>query len=67
MANFSWELVDLLSWRDLLDILAVSTFIYGILHFLRITKGLQIFRGIVVLAGFWLLAELLNLRTLPGI
>ncbi len=67
MANFSWDLVNLFSWKDLLDILAVSAFIYGVLYFLRITKGLQIFRGVVVLGGFWLLAELLSLRTLSWV
>ena len=67
MVNFNWELVNLFSWKDLLDILAVSAFIYGVLHFLRITRGLQIFKGIVVLAGFWLFAELLNLRTLSWV
>ncbi len=65
--NFNWEMTNLFSWRDILDILAVSIFIYGILHFLRITKGLQIFRGVVVLAGFWLSAELLSLRTLSWV
>lgn len=67
MVNFNWELIRLFSWRDIIDVLAVSAFIYGILYFLRITKGLQIFRGIMVLAGFWLLAELLSLRTLSWV
>lgn len=67
MVSFNRELVNLFSWKDLLDVLAVSLFIYGILHFLRITRGLQIFRGVVVLAGFWLLAELLNLSTLSWV
>lgn len=67
MVSFNWEIINLFSWRDLIDILAVSAFVYGILYFLRITKGLQIFKGVVVLAGFWFLAELLNLRTLSWV
>ncbi len=67
MVNFNWDLFSLFSWRDIFDILAVSAFIYGILYFLRITKGLQIFKGIVVLAGFWLVAELLGLKTLSWV
>ncbi|MFN7065085.1 MAG: diadenylate cyclase CdaA [Aquificaceae bacterium] len=65
--NFSWEILRIVSWKDLLDILTVSVFLYGILYFLRITKGLQIFKGLGVLAGFWLTAELLGLRTLSWI
>ena len=55
------------SWKDIVDILSVSLFFYGVLYFLRITKGLQIFKGLAVLAVFWLMAELLNLRTLSWI
>lgn len=65
--NFNWEFFRLLSWRDILDILAVSVFIYGVLYFLRITKAFQIVRGVLVLSVFWLFAEVLNLRTLSWI
>ncbi|MCS7307275.1 MAG: diadenylate cyclase CdaA [Aquificaceae bacterium] len=64
MVNFSWEVLKLFTWRDVLDILAVSLLFYGVLYFLRITKGLQIFKGVVLLVGFWVLAEILNLKTL---
>ncbi|MCX8075659.1 MAG: diadenylate cyclase CdaA [Aquificaceae bacterium] len=64
MVNFSWEVLKLFTWRDVLDILAVSLLFYGVLYFLRITKGLQIFKGVVLLVGFWVLAEALNLKTL---
>ncbi len=65
--NFSWEILRIFSWKDLLDILMVSVFFYGILYFLRITKGLQIFKGLVILASFWLFAELMGLRTLSWV
>ncbi len=67
MVNFSIEILRLFSWRDLLDILAVSLFFYGIIYFLRLTRGLQIFKGLAMLAGFWLVAELLSLRTLSWV
>lgn len=65
MVNF--DLLKVISWRDLVDILAVSLFFYSILYFLRITKGFQIFKGLGVLAVLWLLAELLGLSTLSWI
>ncbi|RMH79423.1 MAG: TIGR00159 family protein [Acidobacteria bacterium] len=65
MVNF--DLLRFFSWRDLLDILAVSLLLYGIIHFLRITKGFQILKGIAVLAIFWLFAEILGLRVLSWI
>ncbi|MCS7195790.1 MAG: diadenylate cyclase CdaA [Aquificaceae bacterium] len=67
MVNINLELLKIFSWKDLIDILAVSLFFYGVLYFLRITKGLQIFRGVVLLAGFWFFAELLHLRTLSWV
>ena len=65
--SFNWEILRFISWKDILDILAASIFFYGVLYFLRITKGLQIFKGLVVLAGFWFFAELLGLKTLSWI
>lgn len=65
MVNF--DLLKVISWKDLVDILAVSLFFYSILYFLRITRGFQIFKGLGVLVVFWLLAELLGLSTLSWI
>jgi len=50
----SFDFLKVISWKDLLDILSVSLFFYGILYFLRITKGFQIFKGLGLLAIFWL-------------
>ncbi|MDW8236909.1 MAG: diadenylate cyclase CdaA [Aquificaceae bacterium] len=55
---------DLLTWRDLLDIFAVSLFFYGILKLLKLTRGMSIARGIAILGVFWLFAEILELKTL---
>ncbi|MEZ0337347.1 MAG: diadenylate cyclase CdaA [Aquificaceae bacterium] len=65
MVNF--DFLKVISWKDLLDILSVSLFFYGILYFLRITKGFQIFKGLGLLAIFWLVAELLGLSTLSWV
>jgi len=63
----SFDFLKVISWKDLLDILSDSLFFYGILYFLRITKGFQIFKGLGLLAIFWLVAELLGLSTLSWV
>ena len=63
----SFDFLKVISWKDLLDILSVSLFFYGFLYFLRITKGFQIFKGLGLLAIFWLVAELLGLSTLSWV
>lgn len=65
MVNF--DFLRFFSWKDLVDIFAVSLFFYGIIYFLRITRGFQILKGIAILALFWLFAELLSLRMLSWI
>jgi uncharacterized protein (TIGR00159 family) len=61
------EIFELISYKDLLDILGVSLFVYGVLYFLRITKGIQILKGLILLALIWALASLLDLRTVSTI
>jgi len=61
------EIFEFISYKDLLDILGVSLFVYGVLYFLRITKGIQILKGLVLLALIWALASLLDLRTVSTI
>jgi conserved hypothetical protein TIGR00159 len=61
------EIFKFISYKDLLDILGVSLFVYGVLYFLRITKGIQILKGLIFLALIWALASLLDLRTVSTI
>jgi diadenylate cyclase len=61
------EIFEFISYKDLLDILGVSLFVYGVLYFLRITKGIQILKGLVLLALIWALASLLDLKTVSTI
>ncbi len=58
---------ELFGLRDLIDILAVAVFIYGIIYFLAVTKGFQILRGLVFIGVFWFIAEIVQLRTLSWI
>ena len=58
---------EFISYKDLLDILGASLFVYGVLYFLRITKGIQILKGLILLALVWALASLLDLRTVSTI
>jgi len=55
------EIFELISYKDLLDILGASLFVYSVLYFLRITKGIQILKGLILLALIWALASLLDL------
>ena len=61
------EIFEFISYKDLLDILGVSLFVYGVLYFLRITKGIQILKGLVLLALIWALSSLLDLKTVSTI
>jgi uncharacterized protein (TIGR00159 family) len=61
------EIFEFISYKDLLDILGASLFVYGVLYFLRITKGIQILKGLIFLALVWAIASLLDLRTVSTI
>jgi diadenylate cyclase len=61
------EIFEYISYKDLLDILGASLFVYGVLYFLRITKGIQILKGLVLLALIWALSSLLDLKTVSTI
>jgi len=61
------EIFELISYKDLLDILGASLFVYAVLYFLRITKGIQILKGLILLALIWALASLLDLKTVSTI
>jgi diadenylate cyclase len=61
------EIFEFISYKDILDILGTSLFVYGVLYFLRITKGVQILKGLIFLALIWALASLLDLKTVSTI
>ena len=58
---------ELFGLRDLIDILAVAVFVYGIIYFLVVTKGFQILRALILIGVLWFLAEIVQLRTLSWI
>lgn len=58
---------ELVGFRDLIDILAVAAFIYGIIYFLVVTKGFQILRALILIGVLWFIAEVVQLRTLSWI
>ena len=60
-------LKELFGLRDLIDILAVAIFIYGIIYFLVVTRGFQILRALILIGVLWFLAEIIQLRTLSWI
>ena len=60
-------LPELFTLRDLVDILAVAIFVYGIIYFLIATRGFQILKALVFIGIFWFVAEIIQLRTLSWI
>ena len=58
------QFLQLVTWRDVLDILLVAIVIYNLLLLIRGTRAVQVLLGILVLAGFYYLARLGNLLTL---
>ncbi|NPA53430.1 MAG: TIGR00159 family protein [Aquificae bacterium] len=67
--NFQWilDVIQSIRWNDILDILIVSTIIYYLLKFLIGTRGWQILIGIFLILSVWLLARVLELRTVQWI
>ncbi len=55
---------ELFGFRDLIDILTVALFIYGVIYFLVETRGFQLLRVLLFAGIFWFLAEILQLKTL---
>lgn len=58
------QLIDVLTWRDAVDLLAVSFLVYNLLLFIRGTRAVQVLLGILVLGAVAYLARFLQLRTL---
>jgi len=67
--NFSWiiNVINSIRWNDVLDILIVATLIYYLLKFLIGTRGWQILIGIFLILSVWLLARIIELRTVEWI
>jgi|CXWL01.1.fsa_nt_gi diadenylate cyclase len=61
------ELLALVSFRDLVDILVVGFLIYQALLLIRGTRAVQILLGILFVGGFYYLARSLELLTLTRI
>lgn len=61
------ELLELLTWRDALDILLVAVVIYNLLLLIRGTRAVQMLFGIVVMAAVYYLARVASLLTLKSL
>lgn len=62
-----YELFELLSWTDLVDILVVTFLIYNLLLLIRGTRAVQMLLGLLVVVGVYQAAKLGRLRTLETI
>ncbi|HKI85988.1 MAG TPA: diadenylate cyclase CdaA [Thermoanaerobaculia bacterium] len=58
------DLIQVLTWRDLVDVLLVAVVIYNVLLLIRGTRAVQILLGLVFIAVVYYLAGLAGLLTL---
>lgn len=64
----SWpEVMTLLTWHDLLDIVVVALLIYNLLLLIRGTRAVQVLTGIFLVAAIYYLSRLLRLRALEAV
>ncbi|ACO04781.1 MAG TPA: TIGR00159 family protein [Persephonella sp.] len=61
------NVITSIKWYDVIDILIVAVIIYYLLKFLIGTRGWQILIGIFFILSLWLLAKILQLRTVEWI
>lgn len=61
------EFVELLRWRDLLDVVAVSVVVYYILRLIQGTRAVQMLLGLSFLGAVYYIARLVELPTLERI
>ena len=61
------ELVDLLTWSDLVDIAVVTILFYNLILLVRGTRAVQMLTGMFLVAGIYFLARVLKLRALETI
>ncbi|WP_457622667.1 diadenylate cyclase CdaA [Persephonella sp.] len=61
------KVITSIKWYDVIDILIVAVIIYYLLKFLIGTRGWQILIGIFFILSLWLLAKILQLRTVEWI
>jgi diadenylate cyclase len=58
------QFLQLVTWRDVLDVLLVAVVIYNLLLLIRGTRAVRILYGILLLVGVYYLARVGNLLTL---
>lgn len=58
------HLVDILTWRDAVDVLAVATVVYYLLLLIRGTRAVQMLLGLVFVAIVYYLSQFFDLPTL---
>lgn len=62
-----FELINLLRWQDVLDILVVAFVIHQLISIIRGTRSVQMLLGMVVLTIVYFMASILDLATLMWI
>ncbi len=61
------DILELLTWRDVLDVAAVTVVMYYLLRLVRGTRAVQMLLGLAFIAAIYYVARLLDLPTLERI
>lgn len=61
------ELLTILTWRDVVDILLVAIIVYNLLLLIRGTRAVQVLLGLVLVGGLYYLSRLAKLPTLESL
>ncbi len=57
-------LKEFLTIRDLIDIITVTSLLYGIVYFLVVSRGIKILQSVILVGFLWVMAGILQLNTL---
>lgn len=63
----AWSIIKTIQFRDIIDILAIALFIFGLFRLLRDTRAIQLLKGIALLLVVYFFASLLGLVMLSSL
>ena len=59
-----WLSLPAIGWADIIEIIIISAVVYQVLKWFQVTRAWTLFKGILILLGFALIAALLQLNTI---
>ncbi len=59
--NNLWSIIKTIQFRDIIDILAISLIVFGLLRLIRETRAAQLLKGLMLLLAVYILSSIFNL------